>query len=83
MADIFAGANQSGSPLEPKRLLIIGLLALSYVGFALLDARLYQAEQARRFERALRKRTSRAPKALPSLSVKVLRWGVSRSAPSA
>jgi sortase A len=34
--------------------LIIGLLALSYVGFALLDARLYQAEQARRFERALK-----------------------------
>ena len=35
-------------------LLIIGLLALSYVGFALLDARLYQAEQAGRFERALK-----------------------------
>jgi sortase A len=34
--------------------LIIGLLALSYVGFALLDAWLYQAEQARRFERALK-----------------------------
>jgi sortase A len=34
-------------------LLIIGLLALSYVGYALLDARLYQAEQARRFEREL------------------------------
>jgi sortase A len=34
--------------------LIIGLLALSYVGYALLDARLYQAEQARRFERALK-----------------------------
>jgi sortase A len=34
--------------------LIIGLLALSYVGFALLDARLYQAKQARRFERALK-----------------------------
>jgi sortase A len=35
-------------------LLIIGLLALSYVGYALLDARLYQAEQARRFERELK-----------------------------
>jgi sortase A len=34
--------------------LIIGLLALSYVGFALLDARLYQTEQARRFERVLK-----------------------------
>ena len=35
-------------------LLIIGLLALSYVGYALLDARLYQDEQARRFERELK-----------------------------
>ena len=35
-------------------LLMIGLLALSYVGYALLDARLYQAEQARRFERELK-----------------------------
>ena len=35
-------------------LLIIGLLALSYVGYSLLDARLYQAEQARRFERELK-----------------------------
>jgi sortase A len=34
--------------------LIIGFLALSYVGYALLDARLYQAEQARRFERELK-----------------------------
>src|SRR5262249_3795942 len=34
--------------------LIIGLLTLSYVGYALLDARLYQAEQARRFERELK-----------------------------
>ena len=39
--------------LSRNVLLIIGLLALSYVGFALLDARRYQAEQARRFERAL------------------------------
>jgi sortase A len=35
-------------------LLIIGLLALSYVGYALLDARLYQDEQARRFEQELK-----------------------------
>ena len=35
-------------------LLIIGLLLLSYVGYSLLDARLYQAEQARRFERELK-----------------------------
>jgi sortase A len=35
-------------------LLIIGLLALSYVGYALLDARLYQAEQARRFDQELK-----------------------------
>jgi sortase A len=35
-------------------LLIIGILALSYVGYALLDAWLYQAEQARRFERELK-----------------------------
>src|SRR5215475_107582 len=35
-------------------LLLIGLLALSYVGYALLDARLYQDEQARRFERELK-----------------------------
>jgi sortase A len=34
--------------------LIIGLLALSYVGYALLDARLYQDEQAWRFERELK-----------------------------
>lgn len=33
----------------------IGVLALSYVGFALLDARLYQAYQTWRFERAARK----------------------------
>jgi sortase A len=34
--------------------LIIGLLALSYVGYALLDAWLYQDEQARLFERELK-----------------------------
>jgi sortase A len=49
-------------------LLIIGLLALSYVGFALLDARLYQAEQARRFERAL-KETSLARAESPGIAV--------------
>ncbi|HVB34362.1 MAG TPA: class D sortase [Patescibacteria group bacterium] len=31
----------------------VGILALSYVGFAMVDARLYQAYQTRRFERAL------------------------------
>lgn len=34
-------------------LLIIGILALSYCGLALLDARVNQAYQARRFEKAL------------------------------
>jgi sortase A len=48
--------------------LIIGLLALSYVGFALLDARLYQAEQARRFERAL-KETNLARAESPAIAV--------------
>jgi sortase A len=33
--------------------LVIGILALSYVGFALLDARLYQAYQLWRFDQAL------------------------------
>ena len=32
----------------------VGILALSYVGYALLDARLYQAYQTWRFERALK-----------------------------
>jgi sortase A len=32
---------------------IIGILALGYVGFALLDARLYQADQSRRFQQEL------------------------------
>jgi sortase A len=32
---------------------IIGLLALSYVGYVLLDARFYQAQQDRRLEQAL------------------------------
>jgi len=48
--------------------LIIGLLALSYVGFALLDARFYQAEQARRFERAL-KETNLARAESPAIAV--------------
>jgi sortase A len=34
---------------------IIGILALGYVGLALLDARLYQADQTRRFEEALKR----------------------------
>jgi len=33
---------------------IVGILALSYVGYALLDARLFQAYQTWRFERALK-----------------------------
>jgi len=48
--------------------LIIGLLALSYVDFALLNARLYQAEQARRFERAL-KETNLARAESPAIAV--------------
>jgi sortase A len=34
--------------------LIIGISALSYVGYSLLDARLYQADQTRQFEQALK-----------------------------
>lgn len=34
--------------------LILGFLTLSYVGYVLLDARLYQAAQTRRFELALK-----------------------------
>jgi sortase A len=34
---------------------IIGILALGYVGLAQLDARLYQADQTRRFEEALKR----------------------------
>ena len=33
---------------------ILGILTLSYVSYALLDARLYQAEQARRFDQTLK-----------------------------
>jgi len=36
-------------------LFVIGILALSYAGFALLDARLYQAYQSWRFERAVKR----------------------------
>jgi sortase A len=32
---------------------VMGILALGYVGFTLLDARLYQADQSRRFQREL------------------------------
>ena len=35
---------------------IVGILSLSYCGFVLLDARVYQAYQTRRFERALNSR---------------------------
>jgi sortase A len=48
--------------------LIIGFLALSYVGFALLDARLYQADQARRFERKL-KETNLARAESPGIAI--------------
>lgn len=34
--------------------LIFGILVLSYAGYVLLDARLYQADQNRQFERALK-----------------------------
>jgi sortase A len=48
---------QTGSVLRWSRTLffIIGILALGYVGLALLDARLYQADQTRRFEEALKR----------------------------
>jgi hypothetical protein len=48
---------QTGSVLRWGRTLffIIGILALGYVGLALLDARLYQADQTRRFEEALKR----------------------------
>ena len=36
----------------------LGILALSYVGYVLLDTRLYQTEQARRFEHALKEAQS-------------------------
>lgn len=35
--------------------LIIGVLVLGYTGFALLDSKLYQADQSRRFEQQLEK----------------------------
>jgi len=34
-------------------LFVIGILALSYVGFALLDTRLFQAAQSRQFQQEL------------------------------
>ncbi len=42
--------------------ILLGILTLSYVSYGLLDARRYQAEQARRFEHAL-KETEAAPTA--------------------
>lgn len=42
--------------------IILGVLTLSYVGYGLLDARRYQAEQARRFEYTL-KATQATPRA--------------------
>src|SRR5688572_33418715 len=54
MEDILPTLNNPILRLIRNVLLIIGFLALSYVGYALLDARLYQAEQARRFERELK-----------------------------
>jgi sortase A len=54
MEDILPTLNNPILRLIRNVLLIIGLLALSYVGYSLLDARLYQAEQARRFERELK-----------------------------
>lgn len=40
--------------LSRNAFLIIGFLALSYVGYSMFDARLYQADQARQFEQALK-----------------------------
>src|SRR5262245_56562730 len=54
MEDILSTLTNPILCLIRNVLLIIGLLALSYVGYTLLDARLYQAEQARRFERELK-----------------------------
>jgi len=52
--------------------LVFGILALSYVGFALLDAKLYQAYETWRFEQALKRMGpsigSDEPLHLPSLS---------------
>ena len=38
-------------------LLIIGVITLSYSGYEMLDARIYQAEQTREFEKALKSET--------------------------
>jgi sortase A len=48
---------RTGSVLRWSRtfFFIIGILALGYVGLALLDARLYQTDQTRRFEEALKR----------------------------
>jgi sortase A len=68
MADILPTRTNPVLRWSRNVLLIIGLLALSYVGFTLLDARLYQAEQARRFERAL-KETNLARAESPAIVV--------------
>lgn len=54
MADILPTRTNPVLRWSRNILLIIGLLALGYVGFTLLDARLYQDEQAGRFEQALK-----------------------------
>lgn len=48
--------NQSFLSWSRYLFLVFGILALSYVGFALLDAKLYQAYQTWRFERALKEK---------------------------
>jgi sortase A len=42
-------------------LFVIGILALGYFGYALADARIFQARQTRQFERALNQSTLSAP----------------------
>src|SRR5689334_14194600 len=53
---------------SPHFFLIVGILALGYVAFTLLDAKLYQADEARRFKQARQERQERHPRmnALPS-----------------
>lgn len=54
MEDILSTVTNTILRWSRNILLIIGLLALSYVGYTLLDAWYYQAEQARRFEQELK-----------------------------
>jgi sortase A len=49
----FPARTNSFLPWSRYLFFIIGIFLLSYVGLALLDARLYQADQTRRFEQAL------------------------------